>query len=109
MSQGVNVTETEIVFFTEFPEPEIRCVIVHRFTVSLNEKAVIVHPFRAEPFTFCVLLVLVLTEHIHNALRKFQGTLRLLRFCGVGVDTLFSTRFERFVFVVSVYVPRLDV
>ena len=91
MSQGVNVTETEIVFFTEFFEPEIRCIVVHRSAVPLYEQAVIVLPFRAEFLTLCVLLFLVLTEHIHDALWKFKRTLRLLCLGGVGVDTLRSS------------------
>ena len=80
MSQGVNVTETEIVFFTEFFEPEIRCVVVHRSAVPLHEQAVIVLPFRAELYTLLVLFRFILTEQVHDALRKFQGTLRLDEF-----------------------------
>ena len=90
MSQGVNVTETEIVFFTEFFEPEIRCVVVHRSAVPLYEQAVIVLPFRAELYTLLVLFRFILTEQVHDALRKFQRTLRLLRFGGIGVDALRS-------------------
>ena len=40
MSQGVNVTEAEIVFFTEFFEPEIRCVVVHRSAIPLYEQVI---------------------------------------------------------------------
>ena len=62
MSQGVNVTEMEIVCFTEFFEPEIRCVIVHRLAIPLDEQAVVIYPLRSEPDTLLVLLVLVLTK-----------------------------------------------
>ena len=84
----MNVTETEIVFFTEFFQPEIRRVVVHRFTIPLNEQTVMVYPLRSEPDMLLVLLVLVLTEQVHNALGKFQRTLGLLCLGGVGVDTL---------------------
>ena len=36
MSQGVNITETEIVFFTEFFESEIQCVVVVARAIMLK-------------------------------------------------------------------------
>ncbi len=90
MSKGVYIKETEIVFFTEFFEPEIRCIVVHRSAVPLYKQAVIVLPFRAELLTFLVLFCFILTEQVHDALRKFQRTLRLLCFGGVGVDAFRS-------------------
>ena len=88
MSQGVYITETEIVCFTEFFEPEIRCVIVHWLAIPLDEQAVVIYPLRSELFTLNVLLVLVLMKHIHYALRKFQRSLRFFCFSGVGIDAL---------------------
>ena len=56
MTHRMYITKTEVVFLTKFVKPEVRSVVIHRFSVPLDEKAVIVDPFAAEFIAFLVLL-----------------------------------------------------
>ncbi len=72
MSEAVNITESEIVLFAEFIEPEIWCIVIHRFTIPLNEQPVVINPFGAKSHSFSVLLLLVCFKHIDDKLWKLQ-------------------------------------
>ena len=70
MSEAVDITESEIVLFTEFIEPEIWCIVIHRFTIPLNKQPVVINPFGAKSHSFSVLLFFVGFKHINNKLWK---------------------------------------
>ena len=78
----------EIMLLAELSEPEIRCSVLHGSAVPLHKKPVRFVPFIAQPQCFRVLFFLVFLEHIHDLFRELQGTLRLPRLCGIGVDSL---------------------
>ena len=64
MTKAVNVAEAEAVFLAELRKPEVRCIVVHRKSVPLDEQPVRINPLVSGLFAVSVLLRLELPEHI---------------------------------------------
>ena len=86
MTQGVNIPEREIIFLAELPQPVVGRIVVHRVSVSRNEKPVAFKPLCAELYAFFVLLRFVLFQNIKHKLRQLHRPLRAFCLCGVGVN-----------------------
>ena len=71
---------------TKLTEPEVRRAVLHGFTIPLDIQTVCLHPLVTAFESLLVLFSLVLPQHIHDLLRKFQRSLRLACFGGVGVN-----------------------
>ena len=95
MSETVQAIEWKIVLFTELTKPEIRCAVLHRFTVPFSIEPVGLNPLVSEFKRLLVLFCLVLFQHIHDFLRKFESSLRLTGFSGVGINAFLRSIIAR--------------
>ena len=75
MSETMQAVEWKIVLFAELTKPEIRCAVLHRFTVPFSIEPVGLNPLVSEFKRLLVLFCLVLFQHIHNLLREFERSL----------------------------------
>ena len=72
MTQGVNIPEREIIFLAELSQPVVSCIVVHRVSVSRDEKPVALKPLCAELLPLAVLLCFVLFQNIKHKLRQLH-------------------------------------
>ena len=88
MSEAVQVAEANVIPLAERLEPLVMSVGVNRQTVPRYKQSVRIRPLITELFTLLFLLRFEVFENIHHNGRELGGTLRLLRFRGVGVSPM---------------------